>query len=399
MKAQIHHKHYTALDGLRGLAFLLVFARHSLLTTHIQSLPAQVIGWLGTGGWFGVDLFFVLSGFLISGILIDSLDSNRYFKSFYIRRSLRIFPLFYGVLLLCFVLTPVLHLKWHLGHLSFLFYCQNIAMNLDPSLKGVLPALNLEHFWSLAVEEQFYMVWPLIIFLLRDPKKIMRFSLSMIGAALVVRCVLLWVFPSQNTMEWIYYELPTHADGLFMGAFLASALRTQKIEFLLPRFRLPMFISAVSAVAVIAITRRLDFHSILMSSVGYTISAILFSVLLLNCLVPTSSAYRIFSSKTLRFFGKYSYGLYVYHLLFAPKLSVVLYWLQARTHSRPIGSLLYLVFWFGSSIVVAMLSYRYFESPFLKLKDRLAPPEKKNSAFSPDDRTSGANLYRESAVR
>ena len=382
MKAQTPHKHYTALDGLRGLAILLVFARHAFLSTHLHSLPAQVIGWLGSGGWLGVDLFFVLSGFLITGILIDALDTNRYFKNFYIRRSLRIFPLFYGVLLVCFLLTPVLHLQWKLGHLSFLLYCQNIAMNLDPSLKGVSPALNLEHFWSLAVEEQFYMLWPLTIFLLREPKKIMRFSLSMIGAALVLRCVLLWFFPSETTMEWIYYELPTHADGLFMGAFLAAGLRTWRIEGLSSRLRWPGYVSGAGAIAIVAITRRLDFHTFLMSSVGYTVSALLFSGLLVRCLLPMSFPFRFFSSGTLRFFGKYSYGIYVYHLLFTPILSSVLPWLQTRTHSRMIGAMLYLVFWFSAAIVVAMLSYRYFESPLLRLKDRFAPPEPKNALLA-----------------
>jgi peptidoglycan/LPS O-acetylase OafA/YrhL len=395
LKIQTPQKHYIALDGLRGLAVLLVFARHAFLTTHLHSLSVQVIGWLGSGGWLGVDLFFVLSGFLITGILIDSLNTNRYFKNFYIRRSLRIFPLFYGVLLVCFVLTPVLHLQWRLGHLSFLFYCQNIAMNLNPSLRDVLPALNLEHFWSLAVEEQFYMLWPLTIFLLREPKKIMRFSLSMIGVALVLRCVLLWVFPSETTMDWIYCELPTHADGLFMGAFLAAGLRTWKLEKLSSRLRWPVYFSGAGAIAVVAVSRSVDFHTFLMSSVGYTISALLFSGLLLKCLLPTSVAFRVFSTRTLRFFGRYSYGIYVYHLLFTPILSSVLYWLQARTHSRMTGAMLYLAFWFVASIAVAMLSYKYFESPLLRLKDRFAPPEAKNSPSA----DSGTKLVPESAVQ
>ncbi len=218
----------------------------------------------------------------------------------------------------------------------------------------------------------------------------------MIGAALVLRCVLLWVFPSETTMEWIYYELPTHADGLFMGAFLAAGLRTWKIEGLSSRLRWPVYVSGAGAIAVVAISRRLDFHTFLMSSVGYTISAVLFSGLLVKCLLPTSLAFRVFSSRTLRFFGKYSYGIYVYHLLFGPILTGVLYWLQARTHSRMTGAMLYLVFWFVASIVVAMLSYKYFESPLLRLKDRFAPPEAKGSSSAA---AAGTNLIPESAVQ
>ena len=392
MKTQTSHKHYSALDGLRGLAILMVFCRHAFLTTHLHSLPTRILAWLGTGGWLGVDLFFVLSGFLITGILIDSLGSSHFYKNFYIRRSLRIFPLFYTVLLFCWILTPILHLQWKLGHLSYLFYCQNIMVNLDPSLASVPPALNLEHFWSLAVEEQFYMIWPLMIVLLHEPKRIMRFCASMIGLSLLLRCVLLWLYPSDTTIEWIYKELPTHADGLLIGAFLAAGLRTWNYEELSSRFRWPTYASAIAAIAIVAITRRLDFHSYLMSSIGYTVSAILFSSLLLNCVIPSTGAYRIFSVPGLRFFGRYSYGIYVYHLLFSPLLTQVLHWLQART-SQTVGAGLYLSLWLGLSVAIAMLSYKYFEFPLLKLKDRFAPPENRTIP------SSMSGLTRESALQ
>ncbi|MEG9436768.1 acyltransferase [Edaphobacter sp. HDX4] len=398
MKAPTLHKHYTALDGLRGLAILLVFIRHSFLTTHLNSLPAQILAWLGSGGWLGVDLFFVLSGFLITGILIDSLNKPRYFKDFYIRRSLRIFPLFYGVLLLCWILTPVLHLQWQLGHLSYLFYCQNIAVDLNPSLSHVPPALNLEHFWSLAVEEQFYMLWPLTIFLLRDPRKIIRSSLSTIAVGLLARCILLLVFPSEKIMEWIYNGLPTHADGLLMGAVFAASIRIWSLDEILRRMRWPVYFCAAIAVAIVAISHRLDFHTYLMSSVGYTVSAILFGGLLLRCLAPGSSAQAFFSTKIMRFFGKYSYGIYVYHLLFTPVLSRLLYRLQALLHSRLLGAMAYLVLWFALSIAVAVVSYKFFESPFLRLKDRFAPPKDKDPDVIANDLTT-VTLVGQSAVR
>lgn len=370
LKTSLPHKHYTALDGLRGLAILLVFGRHSLLTTHLHSRAVGVLAWFGKGGWLGVDLFFVLSGFLITGILIGSLNKPQYFKNFYIRRSLRIFPLFYGVLLLCWLLTPVLHLKWEIGHLSYLFYCQNIAADFNSALMSVPPALNLEHFWSLAVEEQFYMLWPLTIFLLREPRKILRFSLSLVGVALILRCVLIF----DNSSHWIYKELPTHADGLLIGAALASALRIQTMDQILGWMRWPTYISAMAAISIVAVTRSLDFNNDWMSSLGFTVTAVLFGALLLQCLRVGSPACRIFSRKELRFFGKYSYGIYVYHLLFSPLFSRILYFLQGGLHSRMLGSIAYLGLWFASSIAVAVLSYKFFESYFLRLKDRLAPP-------------------------
>src|SRR6202795_1240617 len=167
--------HYQALDGFRGLAILLVFAFHAFHSTHFSSLPARVLEWFGSGGWMGVDLFFVLSGFLITGILTKSVGLPRYFRNFYIRRSLRIFPLYYGVLLLLLALTPLLHLEWHRGHLTYLVYCQNIGGVLNPiEIEYLQPSVNLSHLWSLAVEEQYYLLWPVTIWLLRDERKIMR---------------------------------------------------------------------------------------------------------------------------------------------------------------------------------------------------------------------------------
>ena len=163
-------------------------------------------------------MFFVLSGFLITGILIETVNLPRYFRNFYIRRSLRIFPLFYGVFVILALLTPVLHLEWHRGHIAYLFYCQNIAMTVDPSIVHVEPAVFLGHFWSLAVEEQYYMLWPLVIWILRDQRKIMRLCLVLIFSTILLRCLLIGLLPSKLALDLIYKELPTRCDGLLLGS-------------------------------------------------------------------------------------------------------------------------------------------------------------------------------------
>lgn len=364
--------HQPALDGFRGLAILMVFVFHAVRVE--------------TGGWMGVDLFFVLSGFLITGILVDSANGPRYFRNFYVRRALRIFPLFYGVLALLVVLTPLLRLQWRLGHLSFLFFCQNIAMNADPSLVEILPAVSVIHLWSLAVEEQFYLIWPLLVWWVRDSRKLMRLCLWLMGGGLVLRLAVLGAGLAfhRNFQEWIYMELPTHWDGLVLGSWLAMAVRRWPMETVRRRMRAPFWLAVLTLTAVVAGSRSLGHDGNAMCSIGYTAIAVVFAGVLLRALTPGSGAAQFFSLRPLRFLGKYSYGIYVYHRLFGPALLPGLYWLQSKLHSAGLGALLYLAAWFAGSVGIAVASYHLWEQPFLRLKDRLAPSRSGQTGERPE---------------
>ena len=184
--------HVPALDGIRGLAVLLVMMEHlfwSNSTTGNRIFDAMSA--VRASAWVGVDLFFVLSGFLITGILFDSLNSDGYFKNFYSRRVLRIFPLYYGFMLLLICLTHPLHLEWQGTQYILLTYTQNLGL-FTKNWTGFRPAsfVNLNHFWSLAVEEQFYFAWPLIVFFVRDVRKLIFTALTLSVAALILRVVL-----------------------------------------------------------------------------------------------------------------------------------------------------------------------------------------------------------------
>ena len=132
-------RHIKSLDGFRGAAFLLVFARHYGLTQHLHAGPLLVASRLSEAGWVGVDLFFTLSGFLITGILLDTQKDPHYFRNFMARRALRIFPLYYGVLFVLLASTPLLHSQWHLGHIAYFFYVGNIATAIHPQLVDLAP--------------------------------------------------------------------------------------------------------------------------------------------------------------------------------------------------------------------------------------------------------------------
>ena len=188
------------LDGLRALAILAVMAFH-------DHLPG------GDAGWLGVPFFFLLSGFLISGLLLDA-DRESYFKSFYIRRALRIFPIYYLVFFLMLGLCIAFN-KSHGDWLWFLTYTQNYPMGIRNWPNFPAP---FWHTWSLAVEEQFYLLWPLIIFLV--PKRfLIHTCASLMAGAVVYRFAV-----GNHLMACV--ALPANFDTLCAGAGLAVMVRT-----------------------------------------------------------------------------------------------------------------------------------------------------------------------------
>src|SRR4051794_20681335 len=162
-----------ALDGFRALAVTLVFIHHLGGGSHGGAV-LRAINEFRKRGWMGVDLFFVLSGFLITGILFDTRNDSHFFSRFYARRSLRILPLFYLVAAVLLALTPIFNYQWHWLQLTFLAYIGNLFGNYDFSLYEVLSSSHpnakifLGHIWSLCVEEQFYLLWPFVVWLVRD---------------------------------------------------------------------------------------------------------------------------------------------------------------------------------------------------------------------------------------
>ena len=156
--------HIPALDGLRAFAILLVIVRHASLEQGAAS--RGFLGALGNAGWMGVDLFFVLSGFLITRILIQSKGSTYYFRNFYLRRSFRIFPLYYAVLVGLFVVAPIASHSPAVQELARhqIWYWTYTVNFLAANTNGEACGLHTVHFWSLSVEEQFYLIWPAVVF-------------------------------------------------------------------------------------------------------------------------------------------------------------------------------------------------------------------------------------------
>src|ERR1700722_17626132 len=218
--------HVPALDGIRGIAILLVIIYHFSVSLSILGFASPVLGFFRFG-WCGVDVFFALSGFLITGILLDTKSSSGYFRNFYVRRVLRIFPLYYGSLLVVFLLRFALPDAgiWgsHDGLVSPgsmlwpLLYLQNFAIALHgPSLTGVTT-----HYWSLAVEEHFYLAWPLLVWL-ATRRQIMLLALVTVICSIVARTLLYW---HGADLDAIFGLTPLRMDGLAIGALASIAIR------------------------------------------------------------------------------------------------------------------------------------------------------------------------------
>lgn len=334
----------------------------------------KVVALISVGGWMGVDLFFVLSGFLITGILLDTREHPRYFTNFYARRALRIFPLYYSVLAVLLVLTPWLHLRWHTGHLAYLIYAGNLASNLNPNLEQVLPAVSFLHLWSLAVEEQFYLIWPLLVLAVANRHRLVRVCCGLSLAGLLLRIGLVMWLPHDAAYEWCYSELPTHMDGLLCGALAAIFIRTQPLELTLRRARrvLPWMVGVVVTVVWFG---GPDFHNVSMIVIGFPALAATFACLVLLARRQRSLVNRVGNLRALRFVGRYSYGMYLYHILFWPGLAWMQNWFQVRLHSVALGGVCFTVLMLSGTMVLAVASYELYEKKWLTLKTRLSYDE------------------------
>jgi len=380
--------HLLALDGVRGLAILMVIACHAFEADYeSQGFVFRKIGELLHHGNTGVDLFFVLSGFLITGILYDSLNDDGYFRKFYARRVLRIFPLYYGVLFVCLLLTWPLHLDWGgMGWLAVLY-----LQNLRPS--GVLtfslgPHITLYHLTTLAMEEQFYLVWPAIVLFVGTRRGLLRTALIGAVGAMVLRLVLVALGVAPLT---IHVTTICRADSFLLGGALALLYRSPSWERVM-KWAPWGFVAAMAIFAVgntIVSTHFIDSpRQGMMWSEGmaYTLLAIGYACLIAWSLKADSVGSWIFRRAWLRFLGKYSYGLYVLHVLV---MSLVALRLRAAllgaTHSKAAAVVGSGLTCFAISIVAAYASYNLYEKHFLKLKHRFDYSRKTLNHGSPED--------------
>lgn len=354
--------HIDSLDGWRGVAILLVFVFH-YVPRDLKN-PLEVVASLG---WSGVDLFFVLSGFLITGILFDSRESRGYFKSFYMRRVLRLLPVYLLAVAVVLTGTHLLSGSRSWIDIPFFVYGANIVLAFPNAQINFGPHFSCSHFWSLALEEQFYSIWPFVVFYIPRRRTLMLICILGIVSALGVRVTLL----ALHSPPWLAFaELPARMDSLLAGALIALGIRGPERErWLNPRTLGWTFSVALAGlVSAIYLSKSMSFISSSMSTFGFSAIAVAGTSLLCLALVPNTLASRIGKTRFLRFYGRYSYGLYVWHFLPSPMLA--LWKLPGGEHlPQPIlAELVRLLVLLAVFTVLSVLSYHLFEVHFLRLK-------------------------------
>lgn len=366
-------EHIAALDGLRALAILLVIPHNVDFLTRPYPWVVYPLALTAHAGWIGVQLFFVLSGFLITGKLLDARGSHNYFSSFFGRRTLRIMPLYFAVLLLSFVVAPALvrmpdHFLQTRQHQLWLWlFLSNWTTPFDEGVFGY------SHFWSLAVEEQFYLVWPCVVFYCR-PTRLLWICAIVIGSALLTR---LWMHAAHLNQDALYMFTISRMDALAAGAAAAALIRIPGAsEWLRPRGRTIAIGAALAMLATVVVTRGFGIYDVSTQTVGYTLLSIAFAFLLLWSVLPARGVLRLgqrmLQLSPLRLIARYSYGMYVFHLplhvfVFGPLLH------RLVPHVTPAIALTYSTAMIVISFGIAALSYELFERRFLSLKRYLVP--------------------------
>jgi len=366
--------HIRSLDGLRGLAILLVLVSHFLPEGLFErDLPrlGPVITRLSLAGVLGVQLFFVLSAFLITGILLNTKGHPGYFRNFYARRLLRIFPLYYGSLAIVFWVLPKV---FPLDNAADALICQQWWLwTYLTNLPGHPPwddssVFMLGHFWSLAVEEHFYLLWPFLIWL-TGRRGLCAVAAGLCCCATALRGI---AIPMNSSLLWLaQWTTITSVDGLAIGALAAVAVRNRDWHarlIVIARCGARFF----GLLMLTVIVNPLHAPDDIMQLIQDSVAAWFFVCLLILALRTAPAAWfaKTLSGATLVILGTYSYGLYVIHGILRPAFAHLF---PAETFVQFFGSSLVglscrLIAIISCCLFLSLVSWQVIEKPFLSLK-------------------------------
>jgi peptidoglycan/LPS O-acetylase OafA/YrhL len=369
-----------ALDGLRALAILLVIPHNSQSFGEHPGifLPLAIVAHLG---WIGVQLFFVLSGFLITRNLIALRPTENYFTVFFGRRILRIFPLYFGTLIVCLLLVPILlnqspeFLASHKHQIWLWIFLSNWVQPFGLGVDG------FSHFWSLAVEEQFYLVWPFVV-LACTTLRLRTTCIVLILAAFLIRlgCVYYHVRPEIPYMFTVC-RMDALAFGALVATFVSRDASTHRSQAHYDR----VILGAIVALALTGLGTHLfstyDRATLTagQSVLGAAVAAIVWAIVHLHRAGRVHWLLKILGTAPLRSVGKYSFAMYVFHL---PLAIVVGDWLErhfAASRTFPVIKIALVVL---CSYLAAFASYHLLEKHFLRLKKYFVAHVQANPSYA-----------------
>lgn len=362
-----------ALDGLRAFAVVLVIGYHVRGSLDIHAQDALEQGWLWAwfnSGFIGVDLFFVLSGFLITAILLKIAQRQGSMRAFWMRRILRLMPLHFFYILTLFILSLTQYpwgdpgafsmslLQWG----AMLLYMGNMVL----VLYGPFP-LELALLWSLALEEQFYMLWPWLI--KRIPfEELIRVMVSLGVMAIVLRLALAYMAPLDGAGRYILF---TRIDALMCGALIAWSQASGWQGWAKWRHRLSRAWPLALGILLLILRQswRPNVLPMWLEELNMTIIAICWAIMLLRVLEEGPLVRALLTTRPVRYLGRISYGMYIWHMI-ATTCSIT--WLGATATSAQPLKLSVLALTLVLTTLLATFSYYVLERPFLRLKDRFA---------------------------
>lgn len=367
-----HKIFFPNLDGLRFLSFFGVFLMHSFSAVYPEIDLAhwynRVLARIFSSGDIGVSFFFVLSGFLITFLLMQEKESNGKINvpAFYIRRALRIWPLYYAVLLFGYFIFPLL--RQRMGLPSQLqvdpLYTFTFLNNFYKMWGHYMP-LFMDVFWSVAIEEQFYLVWPLLFYFV--PRK---YYVHLIMIIILISTIFRFLYSGKIAIE--FHTLGVISDMAVGGLF--AFLSLYHTNFMAFAQRIPKWFTATLYILAIVfiVFGQLIFTTVFAVGIKRLIMGTTFALIIVEQNYSTLSFFKIGRWRTVSFLGKYTYGLYCFHCI-----AIMFCALFFRKLDLPLSGwpmfMLQLVVSLSLCTGMSLLSYRYFESWFLKLKTRFSP--------------------------
>ncbi|HVN94248.1 MAG TPA: acyltransferase [Terracidiphilus sp.] len=360
-------KFVSSLEGVRGYAFLLVFLAHVCGNLGHAAQSRYAVRVIEGIAFVSVPTFFVLSGYLICGILIDTRAREGYFKIFYSRRILRVFPLYYLTLLAVALFCALKSYSLNFGFWVHFLYIHNLLPNYQVGFSSP-PGSLMVHLWSMGVEEQFYLIWPLVVWFCPNRRILFSVTFVLIAFSFALRFAAPWL---RLTALDLNFWTPTRIDAILLGAVLAM-IRGEKIYRWLERVAQYIALCGGGAIVVTAIVPGPSaYRTPLGAASMISLWNITAAALVVAVMREGSFLCRMCSGKGICWLGARSYGLYLFHYIYLEWLFKRLTPTIHRFIPLSCAQLVIGVCAFGLTVLLAGLCYRFIEEPAMNLKKKL----------------------------